>query len=109
MRIVSQDDMYDLPYDKCVIWISDRKVIKVSPIGEPEPNYTFAKYSTQEKAERAIQLLREAYSGMPIICNISESEYEEKKFKEILKIPSIISVSIPNEISKVEYVNRMIF
>lgn len=109
MRIISQDSKFDLPYESCVIWIDDKAGINVSPIGEPDSNYTFAIYSTQEKAEKAMQLLHNIYSGMPITCDISkwEEEYEGEKLKEILETSSIDSV--PNEMLKIEYVNRMVF
>lgn len=107
MRIISQDGGFDLPYESCVIWIDNKAGINVSPIGEPDSNYTFGVYSTSEKAEKAMQLLHEAYSGMPIICDISE--HEEKKVEKILKTSNINIVSVPNEISKIECVSRMVF
>ena len=55
MRIISQNGMYDLPYEKCVVWIGYNETeINVSPIGEPVSNYTFAKYSTRRKLEKAM-------------------------------------------------------
>lgn len=105
MRIISQDGGFDLPYESCVIWIDNKAGINVSPIGEPDSNYTFGVYSTSEKAEKAMQLLHEAYTGMPITYDISK--YEAEKFKEILETSSIVSVQ--NEKSKIEYVNRMVF
>ena len=61
MRIISQDGKFDLPYESCVIWIDNKAGINVSPIGEPDSNYTFGVYSTPEKAEKAMQLLHESY------------------------------------------------
>lgn len=62
MRIISQNGMYDLPYEKCVVWIGYNETeINVSPIGEPVSNYTFAKYSTRRKLEKAMQLFHEVY------------------------------------------------
>ena len=52
-----------------------------------------------------MRLLHEAYTGMPITYDISK--YEAEKFKEILETSSIVSVQ--NEKSKIEYVNRMVF
>ena len=61
MRIISQDGKFDLPYDSLVIWIDNKSEINISPIGEPDSNYTFGVYSTSEKAEKAMQILHEAY------------------------------------------------
>lgn len=60
MRIVSQNMIYDLPYDKCFVWLNKNNVM-ASPIGEPDSDYILASYSTPEKAEKAMQLLHEVY------------------------------------------------
>lgn len=60
MRIVSQNGAIDLPYDGCLVWLNKEKVV-VSPIGNSDSNYTVAIYSAPEKAEKAMQLLHEAY------------------------------------------------
>lgn len=60
MRIISQNMIYDLPYDKCFVWLNKNNAM-ASPIGEPDSDYTMAIYSTPEKAEKAMKLLHEAY------------------------------------------------
>lgn len=60
MRIISQDGNFDLPYDKCFIWINNGEIM-VQTISEPDSDYMFANYSTLEKAEKAMQILHEAY------------------------------------------------
>lgn len=60
MRIVSQNGIYDLPYDKCFVWIHNEEIF-LQPIGEPDSDYILASYSTPEKAEQAIQLLHQVY------------------------------------------------
>lgn len=84
MRIISQNGIYDLPYDKCLIW-ADENEIMACPIGEPY--FTMAIYSTQEKIEKAMQLLHEAYSGME----------------------NSVLTKTPNEPSKVEHINNAVF
>lgn len=106
MRIISKTGEWDFQYEECMVWRKGT-VIKCNPSREPNPGYIIARYSTSEKAEKAMQLLHEAYSGMPITCDISESEYKEKKLKELLETTNIIMV--PNEISKIECVIRMVF
>lgn len=103
MRIISQDGKFDLPYESCVIWIDNKAGINVSPIGEPDSNYTFGVYSTPKKAEKAMKLLHEAYSDMPIILQ----NVEIPKIESMLK--NVICVKIPDEPSKVEYINNVIF
>lgn len=59
MRIISQNGVYDLPYDKCIVQIDGRE-INASPIGEPDSYYQMASYSTQEKAEDVMDNLHAA-------------------------------------------------
>lgn len=107
MRIISQNGKYDLPYENCCVWINDNEII-FSPIGDPESAYTMAKYSNPEKAEKAMQLLHEAYSGMPIIFqNVEIPENDYDKLKGIFDC-SVIA-NIPNEPSKIEYINNKVF
>ena len=60
MRIISQDGKFDFPYEKCCIWLKCELVV-LSPIGEPDSDYIYGKYSTQEKATKAMEMLREKY------------------------------------------------
>ena len=68
MRIISQDNVKDFPYEMCTIWVIENKIF-ASPIGEPDTEAVMAEYSTPEKAEKAMQLLHEAYTGAPLIMN----------------------------------------
>lgn len=107
MRIISQNEIYDLPYDKCFVCLNKNNVM-ASPIGEPESDYTMAIYSKPEKAEKAMKLMHETYSGMPVIFqNIGVEEDYLSKFKEDFK--GCILTKIPNEPSKVEYINKTVF
>lgn len=60
MRIISQNGVYDLPYDKCIIQIDGRE-ITASLVGEPDSCYQMAFYSTQEKAEDAMDELHAVF------------------------------------------------
>jgi hypothetical protein len=64
MRIVSQDGRFDFPYEAVAVCISNldkREIIVFSP--HPDSGYmnTMAKYSTEEKARKAMEMLRETY------------------------------------------------
>lgn len=107
MRIVSQDGIYDLPYDKCFVWLNKNNVM-ASPIGEPDSDYILASYSTPEKAEKAMKFFHDVYSGRPIIFqNVEIPEIDDDRLKGIFDC-SIIA-SIPNEPSKIEYINKTVF
>ena len=62
--------MTDIPYEKVVIsqsMIEPNKIVAWDSFGGEDNIILMAKYSTQEKAEKAMQMLREAYTGAPFI------------------------------------------
>lgn len=73
MRVISQKGMpvmTDIPYEKVVIsqsMIEPNKIVAWDFLGGEGNIILMAKYSTQDKAEKAMQLLHEAYTGAPFI------------------------------------------
>lgn len=68
-----------------------------------------AEYGSKEKAKKAMEMLRKAYVGMPILFqNVEITEDVVKQFEK-LKNSGIIVQTMNNEPSKVEYVNNCIF
>lgn len=65
MRIIDQNGC-DYPYESIAISSGDG-IIYARPISNMDKRYLLARYSTQEKAEKAMQMLREAYTGAPFI------------------------------------------
>ena len=65
MRVINQNGR-DYPYESIVISHGDG-MIYARPVSNMEKRYFIAQYSTQEKAEKAMQMLHEAYSGAPFI------------------------------------------
>ena len=70
MRIISQNGC-DYPYESISISSGDG-IIYARPISNMDRRYLIAEYSTQEKAEKAMQMLHEAYTGAPFIVNNAE-------------------------------------
>lgn len=64
MRIISQNEKLDLPYENIVVEIMDSVIVAYTPMTSP---LRMAQYKSQEKAEKAMQLLHEAYTGAPFI------------------------------------------
>ena len=62
MRVISQDGKLDFPYENSVVFISlvDASEIRIVAIGDDD-NVVIAKYSTEEKAKKAMEELRYAY------------------------------------------------
>lgn len=65
MRIIDQDGC-DYPYESIAISYGDG-IIYARPISDMDKRYLIAQYSTQDKAEKDMQMLHEAYAGAPLI------------------------------------------
>ena len=61
MRVISQDGTIDMPYEMSIVWCEDSGAVILQPIGETGEYQTFAKYSTEEKAKKAMEMLRDTY------------------------------------------------
>lgn len=62
--------MTDMPYEKVVIsqsMIEPNKIVAWDFFGGEDTIILMAKYSTPEKAEKAMQMLHEVYTGAPFI------------------------------------------
>ena len=75
MRVISQKGIpviIDIPYEKVAIsqlMTDPSKIIAWDVLAADDDIILMAKYSTPEKAEKAMQLLHEAYTGAPFIVN----------------------------------------
>lgn len=112
MRIISQDGVYDTPYETTQLWVQERNEVTDlyyirgnMPADEAIP---LAIYSSEEKAIKAMEMLRKAYVGMPIVMqNVDISEDVAKKFERLKKC--CIMVRTENQPSKVYFINNAVF
>lgn len=114
MRVISQDGTIDVPYDYFSLSMSSGKYKYVevaciycqnssSPIG-----VKLAEYSKEEKAKKAMEMLRDAYIGMPIVMqNVDVSEDVSREFERLKKCG--IMVQTENQPSKVDFINNAVF
>lgn len=62
MRVISQKNEHDVPYEYCTLWVKEpENIIYATPIWEPDTLLQMARYTTAEKAEKAMQKLHERY------------------------------------------------
>jgi len=112
MRVISQDGMQDIPYKKFVFSITkdNRIVATIGCTAPPTELYmsSIAKYSIQEKAMKAMEMLRSAYTGMPVVFQNIEPSEKFRELLEITKTNGIITITDDKK-SKIEYVNNVIF
>ena len=66
MRIISQNGAIDVPYEMSAIRNDDNLII-LCMAGETGKGSVIARYSTSEKAEKAMEMLHRAYTGMPVV------------------------------------------
>ena len=75
MRVISQDGTIDMPYEMSIVWCEDSGAVLLQPIGETGEYQTFAKYSTEEKAKKAMEMLRIVYENNEFYHHTSNSEH----------------------------------
>ena len=88
MRVISQRGNVDLPYEHIVIRHEMEYVMAV----HKEKEYVLGKYSSDDKAIKAMEMLREQYSRIEIIkvlasgtCKHMEESLKPEEFKDILE------------------------
>ena len=112
MRIISQDGTIDIPYDSVIIQRFGREIyfLNKNLIGAEKlvSDMDIATYSTKEKAIKAMIMLIDTYTGMPIVIqNVDVSEDMAKEFERLKKCGVIVQAE--NQPSKVDFINNAIF
>ena len=79
MRVISQDGTIDMPYDSVIIQRFGREIyfLNKNLIGVEQlvSDMDIATYSTEEKAKKAMEMLRIAYENNEFYHHISNSEH----------------------------------
>lgn len=115
MRVISQNGKSDIPYEHFIFSIvgngNGYSIIATKNIAESLEvimNSLIATYSTEEKAKKAMEMLREAYTGMPIVMqNVDISEDVAKEFERLKKCG--VMVRTENQPSKIECTSNAVF
>ena len=79
MRVISQDGTIDIPYEDVIIqrfesriYFLNKNLTGVEPLND---DMQIAEYSTEEKAKKAMEMLRIAYGNNEFYHHISNSEH----------------------------------
>lgn len=112
MRVISQDGRIDVPYEMVVIQRFRNGVYflnrNLTGIDELINDIELAEYSTEAKSIKAMEMLREAYIGMPIMMqNVDVSEDVAKEFERLKKCG--VMVRAENQPSEVDFINNAVF
>ena len=79
MRIISQSGRIDIPYEVAVVYVEYESVI--AKVGDER--YAMGNYSTEEKAVKSMEMLREKYL-------LYKSATNEKSFYEFFDNPKVL-------------------
>ena len=111
MRVISQDGTIDVPYEMVVIQRFKEDVYflnrNLTGVEDLISDIRLAKYSTEAKAIKAMEMLRETYAGMPLV--MQNVKLTEEEMKAIERMNKCIMVRPIDEPSKVECFNNIIF
>ena len=112
MRVISQDGTIDMPYEMVVVKRFGKAVYFLNRNLTGAENWVrdieLAKYSTEEKAKKAMEMLRDAYIGMPIVMqNVDVSEDVSMEFERLKKCGIIVQTE--SQPSKIECISNAIF
>lgn len=110
MRIISQKGMpveTDMPYESVAVsqqMTDPSKIIAWDVLAADDDIILMAKYSTQEKAEKAMQMLHEAYTGATFIMkNVELPDGFSEQLKNMRS--GFIAVSDHGDNVKIEQMN----
>ena len=83
MRIISQNGTIDVPYEMSSIRNDDGLII-LCMAGETGKGSVIARYSTSEKAQKAMEMLRTAYTGR-FVTNANVPDDFNEQLRELMK------------------------
>lgn len=112
MRVISQDGTIDMPYEEVIIQRFKSRIYflnkNLTGVESLNDDMQIAEYSTEEKAKKAMEMLRDTYIGMPIVMqNVDVSEDVAREFERLKKCGIVVRTE--NQPSKVEYINNAVF
>lgn len=95
MRVISQNGTMDFPYDNSLVFLHESCIkgntcVEIQLCGDTEIDIV-AEYSTEEKAVKAMEMLREAYNNNEFYhCTATTNTFQEtmgllsnEKIKEV--------------------------
>ena len=82
MRLISQNEEFDVPYEIAALSRTENIIRAYVPM-VGEKGTVMARYSTNEKAQKAMKALHKVYAGMFLAQNI---EMSDDDYKECIKM-----------------------
>ena len=108
MRIISQDGTIDVPYEQVVIQQYKEKIYflnkNLTGVEQLVNDMEIASYSTEEKAKKAMEMLRNAYAGRFVTNGDIPDDFDEQ-LKELMKMGFGTVIAKETNESRVEFNN----
>lgn len=112
MRVISQDGTIDMPYESVVIQRFGREIyfLNKNLIGVEQlvSDMDIATYSTEEKAKKAMEMLRKAYVGSIVMFKNVEPTDELKEMLKIHGIEAVYAI-LDNQPQEIKFENHQNF
>ena len=112
MRVISQDGTIDIPYEDVIIqrfesriYFLNKNLTGVEPLTD---DMQIAEYSTEEKAKKAMEMLRKAYVGSIVMFKNVEPTDELKEMLKIHGIETIYAI-LDNQPQEIKFENHQNF
>lgn len=112
MRVISQDGTLDMPYEQVIIQRFGKDIYflnsNLTGVEQLVSDMVVATYSTEEKAKKAIEMLRIAYTGsIAMFQNVEPTEEVNEVFKKCNT--QVIYASLDNQPSEIKFENHQNF
>ena len=111
MRVISQDGMMDVPYERYCFGLDYRNtcdVIAWDMLSSADDIVVMGYYNSEEKAMKVMEMMRSTYTGLPVVFQNVEPSEDVKELLKRAKTNGIIAITDDKK-SKIEYVNNVIF
>ena len=113
MRVISQDGTIDIPYELSAVTIGHKVDLSKFNINIrskllDERPCIVATYSTEEKAKKAMEMLRKAYVGSIVMFKNVEPTDELKEMLKIHGIEAVYAI-LDNQPQEVKFENHQNF
>lgn len=101
MRVISQNGMIDVPYEMTAIHCTET-IIRMNMVGDTGKGTFMAEYSTPEKTQKAMELLRRQYIYIMPSLVIDNGNSFDAESMEILKNSTVGAIIKPANRGDVE-------
>lgn len=111
MRLVSQDKVVDVPYENGALSLSYgvKDVVINYHCSYATKGTELAKYSSQEKALKAMEMVRQAYTGVTIFQNVEPTEDVLEILKNMSMQPMLITSTMNQHTERIDNYCNVVF